>query len=288
MDQSKSKRRARDARPAKRKIPKRRRPTAQSPAFQAQAQFEIPPLSIEQLMHTNRHLLVARLSAAVAHEIINPIAAVLNLTALMQHILQDDGIPKDRVVDFRNYLSQTISESKQAGRIASEMLVFARATSREPRLTDLNETVRQALSLAAHMFKVEDVSTTVDLAPDLPAVRCDTVAIQHALVNLLVNAADAVEDSASRHITIRSRQPQKGAEVTIEITDTGDGIPPELLPKIFDPFFTTRQKQGNLGLGMTIARRIFETLLGSLEVASLPEKGATVKVTLPAADGGGR
>lgn len=239
-------------------------------------------------MQANRLLLIASLSAPAAHEIINPIAAVLNLTALMQHILKDDGIHKDRVEDFRSYLSQAISESRHAGRIASEMLAFARASSREPRLTDLNETVRQAFSLAAHMFKVEDVGTTVDLAPDLPAVRCDGAAIQHALLNILVNAAEAVEGCASRRVAIRTWWQQKGSKAIIEITDTGKGIPLELLPKIFDPFFTTRLKPGNLGLGLTIARRIFETHLGLLEVASLLEKGTTVKVTLPAADGRGR
>jgi signal transduction histidine kinase len=269
MDQPKSKRRARVARPITKQV-------------------QVPEFAIERLMQTNRLLLIARLSAPAAHEIINPVAAVLNLTALMQHILQDDGIPKDRVQDFRSYLSQAISESRQAGRIASEMLAFASASKRESRLTDLNETVRQALSLAAHMFKVGDVGTTVDLDPDLPAVRCDSVAIQHALLNILVNAAEAVEGGASRRVAIRTLRQHEGAKAVIEITDTGKGIPLELLPKIFDPFFTTRQKPGNLGLGMTIARRILETHLGSLEVASLPERGTTVKVILPAADGGDR
>jgi C4-dicarboxylate-specific signal transduction histidine kinase len=241
---------------------------------------------IERILQSNRFLLLARLSPPMVHEIINPVSAVLNLATLMQHILKDDGIPSGRVMEFRSYLTQVISESKQAGRIASEMRSFARATSYEPRRNDLNEVIRQALSLASHIFKLEDVESRAELADGLPDVRCDCPRLQQALLNLLVNAAEAVEGRQHRRVTVETRLHENGHAAVLEITDTGAGISPEHLPRIFDPFFTTKDKPECLGLGLTIARSIMEAHGGSIEVKTRLGEGTTIMVTLPGGNAG--
>lgn len=202
------------------------------------------PDVVERILLSDRFILLAKLSASMAHEIINPVSAVLNLATLMQHILKDDGIPTGRVAEFRGYLSQVIGESGRAGRIASELLAFSRASIREPGRTDPNEIVRQAFSLASHMLKIEDVECRLDLGEGLPLVYCDGTRIERALLHLLINAAEAVEGRELRRITIDTRLKADRRTVVLRISDTGEGIPDERLPRIFDPFFTTKQKRG--------------------------------------------
>jgi C4-dicarboxylate-specific signal transduction histidine kinase len=241
---------------------------------------------IDRILQSNRFLLLARLSPPMAHEIINPLSAVLNLASLMQHILKDDGIPPGRVAEFRNYLTQVISESKQAGRIASEMQSFAHAMSRRPSGTDLNEVVRQALSLASHTLKLGDVESEVELVDGLPGVRYDGPQLQQALLNLLVNAAEAVEGRQHRRVTVETKPDESRRSAVLEITDTGAGISAEHLPRIFDPFFTTKDRPECLGLGLTIARSIVEAHGGSIEVKTRPGEGTTIMVVLPGSNTG--
>ncbi len=242
----------------------------------------IPEAAVRRLMQCNRLLLLARLSGPAAHEIINPVAASLNLAVLMQHIIEKGPIPEPRVPEFRVYLSQVVNESKRAGQIASDMLMFARSSDSPPGPTDLNSIVRQALSLAAHVFKMEDVELAAVYAPSLPPVRCDGNAAQQALLNLLLNAIEAVEGLGIRKISIRTIPLENGA--CVMLTDTGGGMSAETQRKAFDPFFTTKAKPENLGLGLTIARHIIESQQGSIELRSSMGKGTTVKVALFGAD----
>jgi signal transduction histidine kinase len=287
MKQRKEERRASaSSRVEKRIQPGRIAAAARSIPSRAERRAAISDAVIKRILQSNRFLLLARLSAPMVHEIINPVSAVLNLATLMQHILKDDGVPPGQVTEFRSYLTQVISESKHAGRIASEMQSFARATSHEPRGTDLNEVIRQALSLASHMFRMEDVEFHLELADGLLGVRCDSPQLQQALLNLLVNAAEAVEGRQQRRVTVETRLHENGHAAVLEVRDTGAGIPPEHLRRIFDPFFTTKDKPESLGLGLTIAHSIVEAHGGSIEVESRPGEGVTIRVALPGGNAG--
>ncbi len=241
----------------------------------------LSPALVDRILRHNRSLLLGKITAAVAHEIINPIAASLNLATLMQHILKEDGIPAERAEDCRNYLFQIVRETGRAGKIASDILSFARTADSPPCLADLNEIVRQAFSLAAHLFKTEDVECRLELTEGLPRISCDTIRIRQALLNVLVNAVEAVEGSDSRLVTIETREAEGGGAVLLEVRDTGEGIAPGILQDVFEPFFSTRTDAENLGLGLTVARRIVQEHQGSLEVHAGPSQGAAVRFTLP-------
>ncbi len=239
------------------------------------------PDLVEHILQSDRFILLAKLSPSMAHEIINPIAAVINLATLMQHILKDDGIPAGRISEFRGYLSQVIGESGRAGRIASEMLAFSRASSRAPESTDANEIARHALSLASHMLKTEDVESHLDLGEGLPMVRCDRSSIEHALLHMLVNAAESVQGRELRSVTIKTRLREDKRAVVLQIRDTGEGIPGERISLIFEPFFTTKEKPGSLGLGLTIVRNLLQAQRAAVKVDSTLNEGTTFTVELP-------
>ena len=246
-----------------------------------EAEIDLPADRIHRILGSDRWRLTGKLSAPVAHEIINPVSAALNLATLMQHILKGDGIPPERIAEFRGHLAHVIRETARAGRIASEFVMFARAKGQEPRPADSNEVVRRAVSLASHMFKVGDIETHLHLAELLPRIRCDSSRLQQALLNLFVNASEALERSERREITVETRMLGEGNGIVLEIRDTGEGIAHDLLPVIFDPFFSTRNRCDNLGLGLTVAREIVLAHRGRIEVESRPGEGTTARVILP-------
>lgn len=250
----------------------------------AKAETAITGAVIGRILRSSRCLLIARLAAPVAHEIINPVSAVVNLTTLMRSMLKDDSLAAQRGEEYHGYLSQAISEAARAGRIASEMLAFARATSREPSRVDLNEIVRRTYSLAAHLLKTEDVESRLALTDGLPWIRCDSTEVQHALLHLVVNAAEAVEGREHRQVTISTCFRADGLALLTKVLDTGEGMSPERQLTIFDPFFTTKKRPENLGLGLTVARAIMEAHRGSITVESQPGKATSVTLALPVDD----
>jgi C4-dicarboxylate-specific signal transduction histidine kinase len=278
VSHSKSEKRKTGIRGSGRRLHPNARSRSVSPA---PGESSLPENLVERILQHDRSLLLGKITAAAAHEIINPIAASLNLATLLHHILKEDGIPAERITDCRNYLSQIIRETGRAGKIAADILAFARTAGGSPRLVDLNEIVRQTFSLAYHLLKMEDVECRLTLADSLPSISCDAVGMRQALLNVLVNAAEAVEGCETRLVVVETRKDESGRCVILEVRDTGAGILPDTLPQIFEPFFTTRIQAGSLGLGLTVVRRIVQEHQGSLEVHSRPAQGTTVRITLP-------
>ncbi len=249
-------------------------------------QGAIPDSAMSRIMQCNRLLLLARLSGPAAHEIINPVAAALNLAVLMMHIIEKEALQQRRLPEFQDYLSQVVKECKRAGQIASDMLMFARSSDVPTVLADMNAIVRQALSLSSHFFKLEDVALDAEYSSDLPRVKCDGNRVQQALLNLLLNAAEAVDGCEVRKVSVRTNRLEGGAGGSVKIADSGRGLPPETQEKVFDPFFTTKGKPENLGLGLTIARQIIEDQQGKIEFHTTMGKGTIVTVALFGADEG--
>jgi two-component system, NtrC family, sensor kinase len=233
----------------------------------------------KKLVHSDRLASLGQLSASVAHEINNPISGVLNLSMLLQRMLKDDGVPPERLAEFRKYLAQVTSETARVGRIVSDLLAFSRRSKPQRAPADLNRIVKTTLSLVDHKLKLSNVAASSRLAESLPAAQCDASQIQQVVLNLLLNAAEATHSRNERHISVETAAGE--GCVVFTISDNGEGIPPENLARIFDPFFTTKSDGKGVGLGLAVSYGIIQAHGGEIEVKSHVGEGTTFTVTLP-------
>jgi two-component system NtrC family sensor kinase len=236
-----------------------------------------------KLMQSDRLASLGQLSASVAHEINNPVSGVLNLAMLMQRILKDDGIPKERIPEYRKYLGQVISETTRVGRIVSDLLSFSRRSKPQRSLADLNRIVRTTLSLVSHKMKLANVELESNLADELPLIPCDSSQIQQVVLNLVMNAAEATQHKGAGRVQVSTSLTAARDAVTFTVADNGEGIPKENLTKIFDPFFTTKADGKGVGLGLAVSYGIVEAHGGEVDVRSKPGEGTTFIVKLPVA-----
>src|SRR3954468_6219317 len=232
-----------------------------------------------KLLQSDRLASLGQLSASVAHEINNPVSGVLNLSMLLQRMLKDDGVPQNRIPEFRKYLGQVTSETARVGRIVSDLLAFSRRGKPQRAPADLNRIVKTTLSLVQHKMKLSNVEVETRLCDDLPAAQCDASQIQQVVLNLLLNAAEATQTKSERRVSVQTSTAE--GLVLLAIADNGDGILPENLAKIFDPFFTTKSEGKGVGLGLAVSYGIIQAHGGEIEVKSQPGEGTTFTVSLP-------
>ncbi len=236
----------------------------------------------EQKLQQNMRLAsLGQLASSVAHEINNPISGVLNLSMLMQRILKDDGIPPGREAEFKKYLTQITSETSRVGRIVSDLLAFSRRGKPQRSSQDLNRLIRATLSLVEHKLKLANITLRTDLALDLPPVDCDGSQIQQVVLNLILNASEAVQAKGAGVVEVHSGATADGRGVWFSVRDSGEGIPEAILPRIFDPFFTTKPEGKGVGLGLSVSYGIIQAHSGEIDVQSRPGEGSVFTVTLP-------
>ena len=236
-------------------------------------------LAQTKLIKSDRLASLGQLSASVAHEINNPISGVLNLSMLLRRILQEDGIPPGRVEEFRRYLTQISEETSRVGRIVTDLLAFSRRPSPQSSSADLNKLVEKTLMLLAHKLELGNVQVDLQLDPALPPVPCDPSQIQQVVINLVMNAAEAM--TGGGRVVVRTRVERHEDTAVFEVTDTGVGIPEKNLSRIFDPFFTTKGEGKGVGLGLSVVYGIVEAHGGSIDVSSQVDRGTTFTVSLP-------
>ena len=233
----------------------------------------------QKLLQSDRLASLGQLSATVAHEINNPIAGVLNFAMLLNRILKDNGIPNERVAEFRNYLGQIITETTRVGRIVSDLLAFSRRSKPQSTDVDLNAVIKSTLALLRHRLELGNVALDLHLSETLPRIECDSSQMQQVIINLVMNGAEACQSKGQGTVSVYTRQ--ENDQVVLEISDTGDGIPPEIMSKIFDPFFTTKGEGKGVGLGLSVVYGIVDAHGGDITVDSKAGEGATFRVTLP-------
>ncbi len=223
-----------------------------------------------QLAQADKLASVGRLAAGIAHEINNPLTGVLSYASLLRKRMEHDASACDD-------LDVIVRETVRCRGIIRGMLDFARPTAPARKPMDLNEVVRRAVSVVMTQLSLNRVDLSLDLAPDLPTVHADANQIQQVVVNLLLNAADAIGDEGgSIRATTRQGLP---SSIEFLLDDNGRGIPPEDLPRIFEPFFTTKGNHGT-GLGLAVSWGIVEAHGGSLEVQSEPGHGTRFTLRL--------
>jgi len=232
-----------------------------------------------QLLRAERLASLGRLAASVAHEINNPVSGVLNLSRLMQRLIEDKGLDPARVPEVRGYLALVIEETTRVGRIVSDLLAFARQNTPRIEPTDLADLSRRTLSLLSLKLRHRDIETELSSDPDLPRVSCDRGQVEQVLINLVMNAAEAGPDGAIIHL--RLLHGPDDAFVTMEVEDQGTGIAAEHLGRIFDPFFTTKEDGKGVGLGLAVAYGIVEAHGGTIDVQTAEGRGTTFRVHLP-------
>jgi two-component system NtrC family sensor kinase len=233
----------------------------------------------QKLIRSDRMASLGQLAASVAHEVNNPISGVVNLAMLLQRIMKSGDIPPDRREEFRGYLAQIAAETQRVGRIVSDLLAFSRRSSPQREETDLNQVIHRTLSLLAHKLELAHAELRMELEPGLKKVHADRSQIEQVLLNLVMNAAEAMTDGGT--IGIRTQSDADAGEVVLEVTDTGPGISKEHLPRIFDPFFTTKDEGKGVGLGLSVVYGIIDAHGGTIDVESWSEGGTRFQVRLP-------
>ena len=219
---------------------------------------------------------LGKISAAVAHEVNNPLFGILTYARLA--LRDNENAPgQEKTVERLRVIER---ESRRCGDIIRNLLNFARPRQPSRQPTDLASLASHALALLKHPFELQNITVEQAFPPDLPPVRCDPAQIQQVFVALLVNAGEAMRGSGGAiHIAAGHR----ADEVDIRIADTGPGIPGPVLPHIFEPFYTTKAEAQGTGLGLAVARSIVEQHGGSLSAANRAQGGAEFLIRLPVA-----
>jgi two-component system, NtrC family, sensor kinase len=233
----------------------------------------------ENMMRVEKMASIGKLAAVVAHEINNPLAGILTYAKLLKKWV--GRWDESRREEALSSLDLVESESRRCGEIVKSMLTFARATPINFEPADLNSIVDRSVRLVQHQLELGNIELNMNLASDLPAVRCDPAQIEQVLVALIMNAIDAMPKGGN--LTLRSRLLSASAEVQLQVQDDGVGIPPEVLPNLFEPFFSTKESGHGVGLGLAISKNIVERHQGRIEVASDPGRGTIFTITLPVA-----
>jgi two-component system NtrC family sensor kinase len=235
----------------------------------------------QKLFQSDRLASLGQLAASVAHEINNPIAGVLNLSMLIERIMKEDGIPKERIEEVRKYLTQISSETTRVGRIVSDLLAFSRRSSPQRMQANLNSIINRTISIIDHKLKLAGVELELQLDESIPEIKCDSSQVQQVIVNLIMNASEATHNRGNGKVIVKTSYHPAAVSVLLEVTDNGDGIPKENLTKIFDPFFTTKGEGKGVGLGLAVVYGIVESHGGDIEVESRVGEGTTFFVELP-------
>ena len=228
----------------------------------------------EQMKRADRLASIGEMAAGIAHEIKNPLAGIAGVIQVLKKDLPSDD-------QKRAVLEEVLSQVERMDKAVRNLLSFARPP--EPRMTlvDVNELIGKLLDFLAPQFAKCSIRSERRLAAGLPWLTLDPDLIQQALINIALNAIQAMHDGGKFIVETRSTKPSGDIPGMVEIvfSDTGKGISMENLTRIFNPFFTTRQ-QGT-GLGLSITQRIIEQHNGEISVSSAPGKGASFTLSFP-------
>jgi len=226
-----------------------------------------------QLMHAEKLASVGILAAGVAHEIGNPLSAVSGYAQL----LSKDDVSEEERQEFGEAIFDL---AQRIDKIIRDLLEYSRPSPFQGQMVEMNQAIEAVLNMFFTSKRLASYNLTInrDLVRDLPPVRMDRDQLQQVVLNMVMNAAQAMEKGGV--LTINTNR-EKGGWVTLSFADTGPGIAPENMRSLFDPFFTTKPPGQGTGLGLSICDRIISQAGGRIEVRTKLGKGATFKIWLP-------
>ncbi|MGC8533964.1 MAG: sensor histidine kinase [Rhizomicrobium sp.] len=229
-----------------------------------------------ELLHALRLTAMGQLTSALAHELNQPLAAVMNYLNAARRTLDAGG--EQAIGRVREFMDKAVSQTQRAGQIIRRLRNFIEKRDSDRLPEDLNSCVEEAIALGLVGATDRDIKITTELADDLPPVVIDRIQLQQVMINLMRNAFEALENADVRQIVIRTQRPAPDF-VQVSVADSGPGIPPEIMPNLFIPFSTTKSK--GLGMGLTICKAIVEAHNGRIWVTARKEGGAEFAFRLP-------
>jgi len=241
----------------------------------------------QQLIQASKMATLGEMATGVAHELNQPLAVIKTASRFfMKKIGKKEKIEDDILFTLAGEIDSYVD---RATKIISHMRQFGRKSDINLEKVEINEVLKKALEILGQQLKVRGIEVAWDIEQDLPPVLVDPDRLEQVFINLLINARDAIDEKwqsqphqkGDRKIILKTRSgPQ---EITVEISDTGTGIPDELLERIFEPFFTTKKVGQGTGLGLSISYGIIKDCKGSIQAVSRKGQGAGFIIKFPIA-----
>jgi signal transduction histidine kinase len=225
-----------------------------------------------QLLQAEKMSSLGKLAAGVAHQLNNPLGGI---TLFAKLILEEYDLEEGAKEDLRRILK----DAKRCRDTVKELLEFTRQTRHLMRPYDVNKSISRTLFLLENQVLLQNIDIEKDLDSALPSVLADTQQLNHLFMNIILNAVQAMEGKGK--LAVKSYRLPDGNKIRIEISDTGQGIPEEILPHIFEPFFTTKEEGEGTGLGLSLGYNIVENHGGNIKARSNPGEGTTFIIELP-------
>jgi len=237
----------------------------------------------EQLVHSTRLAELGEMSAAVAHDLNQPLTGIRNFANNALYMMEEGAGTADEVKENLRWITEQV---ERASRIIRQMRDMTRKSERQFAPLEVNRIIRESIEFLTPQLRLTGVTVDLDLANGLPRIMGDSIQLEQVFLNLLTNARQAMEATDERRLSVRTYvNADEGRSLAIMFEDTGRGFSAKEAPKLFKAFYSTKRRGHGTGLGLTISQRIIKDHGGTIRVEGEPGKGARFLIRLPLPEG---